>query len=395
MTGYNISNILTALSSEHVNCSFLYTADLSQFNITNDSSIPSEESKTLEIMEYVLYSIIIPTVCILGFFGNILNVVVFTKKKTCKALDEMEYCTTICLVALAISDLMFCVCTFPNAFLPHRNHYHPYEFMLYYQMYNTFIISTFILSSTLLTVLTAIMRYVAICHPFHSHQLFSMRKTIIMIIVLAIFSFLFNVPYILKYWVEKPECIDKEEYVGYVQLRYSDLFMDDKFVYVYKLLWAIIGNFIPLSILLYCNICLIRALHKSQMLRLLHSRDNTGCVSAHKRINVTLIAIILLFFILVAPSEITKFIFYISNEQYLAIYTYRMATMVTNTLQTINFSVNFVLYYIIIAPFRNTLHEFICSLRNARHSTQESSNTRKQKKTILHLTHKKSNRDWM
>jgi hypothetical protein len=47
-----------------------------------------------------------------------LNVIIFTQKKSSKILDEVEYCTTICLVALAISDMMFCFTTFPIAFLP-------------------------------------------------------------------------------------------------------------------------------------------------------------------------------------------------------------------------------------------------------------------------------------
>jgi hypothetical protein len=307
----------------------------------------------------------------------------------CKTLDDIEYCTTIFLIALAISDMMFCVCTFPQAFDNRAiREYEVADFMVYYKMYSNFAISTFILSSTLLTVLTAVMRYTAICHPFHSRQFISFRKTVVAILLLFFFSVLFNLPYIWRFKMTTSKCQPSS---NYVQLDTGDLFTKQNFVYTHKLLWAIIGNFLPLLLLLYCNIRLVKALHESQKLRLLHSRDNAGCLSAHRRINITLIAIIILFFILVAPSEITKFIYFSHSKNGVErqSYAYILVSMITNALQSINFSVNFVLYYVIIAPFRKTIHEFVCVLMSRR-GTRDSTNSPKQ--TCIVLTHKEQRR---
>lgn len=234
----------------------------------------------------------------------------------------------------------------------------------------------------MLTVLTAMMRYTAICHPFYCRRFISLKKNIVAIFVVYIFSLVFNLPYLWRYKTEEVDCMGP---VTYIELETGDIFNDDSFVYTQKLLWAILGNFIPLAILLYCNIRLVKALHQSQKLRLLHSRDNVGCLSAHKRVNITLITIIILFFILVAPSEISKFIIYISksdnNPQ--TQYTYHMVSLVTNALQCINFSVNFILYYVIIAPFRRTLHEYLCVLRIGRRGTRDSTNSQKQQTCVL------------
>ena len=347
----------------------------------NNATLPVtlEQMQSLQSLHRYLYGIIIPAVCAFGFVGNILNVIIFTKKKSSNILDEVEYCTTICLVALAVSDMMFCLSTFPNAFLPDRHIFQGHEFMLYYNMLNTAVISIFILSSTLLTVLTALMRYLAICHPFQSRQLISVRGSITAIVVISLISIAFNMPTFWRFKIRHLPC-------DLVTTTDGDLFENMNFVYAYKLLWAIFGNFIPLSVLLYCNVRLIKALHQSKQLRLIHSRDNTSCLSAHRRINITLITIIILFFILVAPSEITKFIFLIIKEQNRDFYTYQMVSMVTNTLQCINFSVNFILYYVIIAPFRKTLHEFVCVLARHRRSTEtheHSSNSGKQQTVML------------
>lgn len=368
--------------SRDLNCSYFFL--LAEASSAANNSFTQKQKETLESVYFVLYFVLIPAVCILGFFGNILNVIVFSKKKMCKTLDEIEYCTTIFLIALAISDMMFCFCTFPQAFenstIPI---YRDTDILVYYKMYSNFAISTFILSSTLLTVFTAVMRYTVICHPFHSRQFISFRKTVITILVLFIFSAAFNSPYIWRYTMSKVNCNSSEEYV---RLDKGVLFEKPDFVYSHKILWAIIGNFIPLMLLLYCNIRLVKALHESQKLRLLHSRDNGGCLSAHRRINVTLITIIILFFILVAPSEISKFISYVSNSEKGedGQYTYLLVSMITNALQCVNFSVNFVLYYVIIAPFRKAIHDFVCAFISRR-GTRESSNSPKQSCVVLTL----------
>lgn len=367
-------NSTARMTEGYVNCSFLIPQNFT----SNIHSKPSEQEETLKTMQYYIYVIIIPMVCAFGFIGNILNVVIFTKKKNQKSLDEMEHCTTICLVALAISDMMFCLTTFPNAFLPERKYFNQSEFMLYYKAYSMAIINIFILSSTLLTVLTAIMRYLVICHPFHSRQFISLRTTIIAIIVASVITLAFNVPTMWRFKMVTCQGMNNEIHV---EVDKGDLFKDKTFVYAYKILWAILGNFVPLAILLYCNIQLIKALRESKQLRLMHSRDDTSCISAHRRINITLITIIILFFVFVAPSEITKFIFYITQSP--NGFIYQFVSLITNALQCINFSVNFILYYVIIAPFRKTFHEFVCILSRPRRSTRDSSNSGKQQTIML------------
>lgn len=139
-----------------INCTYILQLMYNESLLFNTSMMPLTDSQyeTLGITRHYLYGIVIPLVCAFGFVGNILNVVIFSRKKNNKVLDEVEYCTTICLVALAVSDMMFCLCTFPNAFMPARNDYVVGTFMLYYKLYSVALINIFILSSTMLTVLT-------------------------------------------------------------------------------------------------------------------------------------------------------------------------------------------------------------------------------------------------
>lgn len=332
-----------------LNCSS--GANEEDFNTT--SVFTEEQTEIVRTLHYYLYGIIIPVVCLFGILGNILNVVIFTRKKNKAKSDEVEYCTTICLVSLAVSDMMFCIATFPFGFQTvGQTIFHRKEFMLYYIMYSSAFISIFILSSTMLTVLTALMRYLVVCHPFRSRQLISVKATSICVVVVVLISIAFNFVSFWQYVTD--DCMDED----YTKIHLSSLFSNSSFKYTQKLLWAVFGNFVPLSILLYCNLQLIRALRQSRQLRLRHSRDDTSCLSAHRRINITLVTIIIFFFILVAPSEITKFIMLLNKDEG---FSYVVVSLVTNTLQCINFSVNFVLYYVIIAPFRLTLHEYLRS----------------------------------
>lgn len=79
--------------------------------------------------------------------------------------------------------------------------------------------------------------------------------------------------------------------------------------------------------------------------------------SALNSVTATLVAVVLLFLVLVSPSELMKFTvgYTLVDRDYQLIVTY-----ITNFMQVLNFSLNFVLYCAVNKAFRHTLHELIC-----------------------------------
>lgn len=312
---------------------------------------------TIFNLQHYLYDIILPAICAFGIIGNILNIIIFLKKRRQKLRAAMENSTMLCLVALAISDLLFCIITLPMAFVQQKDFYFRSEFILYYNAYGLAFISMFIMSSTLLTVTTAVIRYLAICHPFRSQKFITTKVTMSVILVVIFISIALNAPRFWYFTLQKDLCTNGNN--TKIQLVRSELFHNDEFVYAYKIIWAIVGNFLPLVILLYCNIHLIIALRQSDLLHCSYSCDDSSSLSAHRKITISLVIIILFFFVFVSPSEITTFMMYVTDQGSIKP-QYRIASLITNFLQSINFSVNFILYYIIIAQFRKDLHEFMC-----------------------------------
>ena len=96
------------------------------------------------------------------------------------------------------------------------------------------------------------------------------------------------------------------------------LFHSDTFDHAYRATWAVMGNFVPLILLLFFNVCLMREIHKSYAMR----KHMNGSSSVHaqndheasNRVTITLIAIVVMFFILVAPSEILKHLAYLFGK---------------------------------------------------------------------------------
>uniref|UniRef100_A0A2C9KHK6 G-protein coupled receptors family 1 profile domain-containing protein n=1 Tax=Biomphalaria glabrata TaxID=6526 RepID=A0A2C9KHK6_BIOGL len=79
--------------------------------------------------------------------------------------------------------------------------------------------------------------------------------------------------------------------------------------------------------------------------------------NALNSVTATLVAVILLFLLLVSPSELLKF----SVEHTSADETQKRIVMsVTNFMQVLNFSLNFVLYCAVNKTFRHTLYGLIC-----------------------------------
>ena len=84
---------------------------------------------------HCLTLVVIP-IAILGMLGNMLNIFVLTRKQLLNSLDRMEKSVNVGLVALAVSDFLFCL-LFLAAISPEKAMYSPLEYSVlqYFRLY--------------------------------------------------------------------------------------------------------------------------------------------------------------------------------------------------------------------------------------------------------------------
>ena len=338
--------------------------DLLPVNITmttmlsNDSTLGPLEQSTAQTEanpEWDILNVInnfgLPTVCLFGIVGNILNLTILTRRKLRRSLRTVEQAANLCLIALALSDFMFCLFAFPTTFLP-SEHYTEKGFILYYGMYSPAIINVFILTSTWLTVTMATERYFAICHPLNQTLLMTLKRTKLIIVIVYMLSVLFNVPVLWRNQVVQ-RVINNSTVVYTLEI--IPLGQDKIADTTYRLVWAILGNFLPLILLVGFNICICRKIHQSYQYRKKFHFDPSSSQDTNVTLTTTLIVIVVMFLILVAPSEIVLHIASMLHSD-----NYRSIEAIMNFMQSVNFSVNFILYCIISSYFRKTLRHIVC-----------------------------------
>ncbi len=331
-----------------------------------DEEVNTTGNKQLyEDVYHILYGYGLPTICACGFLGNVMNLIILAGKQVQRSLRRMEQSANVGLISLAVADMIFCITAFPSTFLPKDMVFKQRGFLSFYATYCAAVINVFIMTSTWLTVTMSTERYLAICHPLKSRKILTMTRTKVAIIMVYILSALFNLPVFWRYKIDSAMCKDNATYYGVMP---QILYNDENFDHAYRAAWAVVGNFIPLLLLLFFNIALMREIHKSYAMRKrmsngnssIHHKHHSNDTEASNRITITLISIVVMFFTLVAPSEILKHVAYLFGTNLSRNYTYLTIEIVTNVMQTINFSANFILYCIINPSFRKTMKEMFC-----------------------------------
>jgi hypothetical protein len=69
----------------------------------------TDSERNYRATEYVVNKIAAPLICTFGIGGNLLNLLVLTRKRLQCSMDRMEKSAHVGLVALALSDLLFCL----------------------------------------------------------------------------------------------------------------------------------------------------------------------------------------------------------------------------------------------------------------------------------------------
>ena len=70
------------------------------------------------IVDRVVNKVAAPAICVFGIVGNLLNLVVLTRKRLQTYMDYIEKSSNIRFVALAVSDMIFCLVYFCTLVVP-------------------------------------------------------------------------------------------------------------------------------------------------------------------------------------------------------------------------------------------------------------------------------------
>jgi len=141
----------------------------------------------------------------------------------------------------------------------------------------------------------------------------------------------------------------------------SRLGRNETFTCIYRWTYFVLGMLVPLFVLIFCNVQLIRSLRRSVVMRLeSNSARHNG--NAANRITLTLIVIVVMYIILCVPCELVNFFTKSATAHTTDIYN--LIVTIFNLCQAINFAVNFVLYCAINTHFRHTIYRLLhCSRR--------------------------------
>ena len=265
--------------------------------ISNDTTSQPNAMQAIQITQ----RIVIPLICAFGLVGNLLNLVIFTRRLCSKTINAVERGAVMSLAALALSDLSFCLITCLGSMMrTHRIVFTHYDLEYAYQVYNNLLRNLFIKTSTWLTMVAAVSRYAAVCYPLWARQFIRLSHIKIALITCFIASFLLHIPLIWEHEIQYIPCGNQTIKVFDTGLFFKNEILNRTFTY----LSMILGFFIPIVVLTYCNVGLIISYRHSMKTRREMSRHQKKASMSSDTFTVTLIAVAIFFILLITPSEI-------------------------------------------------------------------------------------------
>ena len=340
LTKDNVTAAVTVAWTTNITVTHLYTSVTVQ---------TTTSSTTSSLGNVGWFQVVIPLVCFLGIIGNIFNIIVLTRRRMVSSLDRLGRSAYHGLVALALSDLLFCVTVLPLVIIPlvESDSQEWLHFAMVYRSLGVSLINLFLMSSTWLVVLTAVTRYMAVIRPLETRLGPCSKNTIPLIACIFIFSFLVSLPHFIHMDVNPCWHPDVGQTWQYEYIFHIDTSRNIEFYM--RWVWPVIADFIPICVLIFCNVMLVRQLRAAAAQRR-HSCPGQNVRETSKRITTTLVCIILMQLLLVTPGELLKY-----SNPYSRGWIGRVIADITNVMQTMNFASNFLLYLAVNVNFRKTV----------------------------------------
>lgn len=326
----------------------------------------SNESDSLRLTQLIVNVLIDGLLCILGYIGNTLVLVV-----TCR--DRNKNSHTVLLQALAVFDILFLVHTLLYTVL--RSVYPTTGHMGWYFAANDYIIAIDLpfgwiaqTGTIWITMLLALDRYIAISRPFKAMVLCSVRNAHKAIIVTTVVAVLFNVVRFPHYYLVAMYSDSNSTFIAHIKTTLPG-WNSDIYHYLYHISLTLIFLFlIPLTSLTAFNACLIRALRTAHKRRMsmstsVHGNSFTGAGATLPNIIIifNVVIVITKFIICETPDFIASVLGavpYIATSDLFVIFS-----CIKEMVLVFNSAVNFYIYLMCNARFRKQLLAAVPCLR--------------------------------
>ena len=346
--------------AENANAS--YSQDINMSSAYSGESL-YVSSSTLEKLNIVIRTIVIPIISLFGIIGNIMSLVVLRSGRMRKNASNS------CLIALSISDLLFLLHSMVFAsieiltvFDKPKGAYIRAIIFPYLGAYGSIVTARI---TSWITLLLGVERFIAVRFPIKSRVICNKVSSVTTIIMIYVTTSLLFLPYPLKYTMIYGSSNISGIIKPTARLGLTDLGHNKRFFEVYGTILNILFRFLPVITLLILNIIIIRVSRKTwSMRREMNSYVTKGASMSGDQIHFTvmLVTVCFVFLVCIVPGAIHSLISHTwkdYNPWGKAKNLFMLVFLVTYLLEIINSSVNFVIYMVMSKKFNKTFRTMV------------------------------------
>ena len=321
-------------------------------NISGNGTVTQTAKDTAAciLFKFILYTVAMGILCILGFIGNTLSFLVLRK-------DTSTPVASFLLEALAIADNALLI-----LWLIHYSIRESFQYFgldsnfhsawMYVRVY-TFPVMYMAQTATIwLTVVIALNRYMAVCLPYRAPHLCNINNVYKEVAIVTLFSICYNLPRFFEIHVLH-QTTGNATATKWVRTAlgnnpvYSVVYVD--------VLYYLFSFVLPLLILAFVNTSVTIAY---QAIRQRKRRMTSRRQENENNITLVMIIIVLVFMLCQAPARIVQLVWRYIYEH---CETYQFYLIhVSNTLEVLNSSINFVIYFMFRKRFRDIVWAHYC-----------------------------------
>ncbi|XP_065077448.1 probable G-protein coupled receptor B0563.6 [Ochlerotatus camptorhynchus] len=313
------------------------------------------EDPRIEYLRKISYGIALPIICALGIVGNVLNLVVLTRRN----MRGTAYIYMRGYSAAALLAIIFAI-PFGMRMLIHRDsgRWRNFSQAFYSAHLELFLGNGCLGVGVIMLLVLTIERYVSVCHPGHIRRFCPPRVTVALIPVL---TFLIYLPSVLRGEVVK--CVLQSDGTIMYHKRDNMKFLDSLFYSIYKVILEIVFKLAPTVLIAGFNLRIMIVYRRTcdKRRRMTLSRINTKDEDPRKfaeerRLMMLLGSTSLLFLICVSPMALLHVTL---SPEHLSSYSFQLFRALANLMELINYSLTFYIYCLFSEDFRNTLFRTI------------------------------------